>query len=349
MANKRQLDKAKSAKRDEFYTQITDIEKELKHYKDYFKDKIVFCNCDDPQHSNFWKYFELNFDFLGLKKLVSTHFREDKPSYKLELSRESGELAITKTDLKQNGDFRSDESIKILKGADVVVTNPPFSIYREYVAQLMKYEKDFLIIANKNSITYKEVFKEIKNGKIWLGHNFGSSFEFVVPDSYEASASSSRIREDGKKLVNVGAKWFTNIDYPKRHDNLILYKRYNDIDYPKYTNYDAINVDKTKDIPCDYDGCIGVPITFLDKFNPEQFEIITCGKNPICEFPNDIKHERLDKSGNPTGKIGYIGCCYMKHNPKSNKFATYKNTTTGELYAVPYARIIIKRIKGDNE
>jgi hypothetical protein len=277
------LHKASAAKQDEFYTQLSDIEKELKHYKDFFKNKIIFCNCDDPETSNFWKFFELNFEHLGFRKLIATHFETDKPSYKLELMTDitgDGRIDkadIVKTPLKQNGDFRSPECIEILKEADVVVTNPPFSLFREYVAQLVEYDKKFLIIGNTNAITYKEIFKLIKENKLWLGASVhGGYVEFGVPDDYPLNLSACIVDNKGKKFARIGMRWFTNIDFEERHEDLILYNTYfgNEDKYLKYDNYDAINVDKTKEIPMDYDGIIGVPITFLDKYNPEQFEII---------------------------------------------------------------------------
>jgi hypothetical protein len=260
------LHKAKTAKNDEFYTQLVDIENELGYYKNHFKNKIVFCNCDDPKESNFWKYFALNFEFLGLKKLISTHFETTQPSYKLEIEKDINgdgkidEQDAIKTLLKQNGDFRSPECIDILKESDMVVTNPPFSLFREYVAQLIEYKKKFIIIGPQGSITYKETFKLIKDNKIWLGYTCPK--EFLQPDG------------TAKTFGNIS--WFTNIEIKKRHENLILYKIYkgNKKDYTKYDNYDAVNVDKIKDIPCDYNGTMGVPITFLDKYNPEQFEIV---------------------------------------------------------------------------
>lgn len=278
------LRNANKAKNDEFYTQLPDIEKELGNYKDCLKDKIVFCNCDDPEESNFWNYFALNFEFLGLKKLVSTHYENEKPSYKLEIIKDVNndgkinKLDTIKTKLKQNGDFRSPECIEILKEADIIVTNPPFSLFREYVAQLFEYNKKFIIIGNQNAITYKEIFKLIKDNKIWLGQSIHSGDrEFRVPAHYVIHSPSKRVDENGTQYVRVnGVRWFTNLDYKERHDELILYKTYfgNENEYPMYDNYDAINVDKTKDIPSDYAGAIGVPITFLDKYSPEQFEII---------------------------------------------------------------------------
>jgi hypothetical protein len=268
----KQLNNAKRDKQDEFYTQLSDIEKELKHYKDHFKGKVVFCNCDDPQESNFVGYFYLNFKHLGLKKLISTHYDSKKPTYKLEYDG----VEFKESPLKENGDFRSLECIELLKEVDVVITNPPFSLFREYVAQLVEYEKKFLIIGNQNAITYKEIFPILKENKIWLGCSIHSGDrEFRVPDHYVIHSPSKRVDENGVQYVRVvGIRWFTNLDYKERHEDLILYKKYTPEEYPKYDNYDAINVDKTKDIPCDYFGVMGVPITFMDKYNPDQFDII---------------------------------------------------------------------------
>lgn len=271
MAKNANLHKAKDAKNDEFYTQLSDIEKELKHYKKHFKDKVVFCNCDDPEHSNFWQYFSLNFDELKLKKLIATHFEKEKSSYKLEMWRdESGVHTNIKT-LKQNGDFRSPESIELLKESDIVVTNPPFSLFREYIAQLMEYNKKFVIIGNINAVTYKEFFPLIKDNKVWAGFAFNKTMTFTMPEHYAGEHRD----KNGNKIAKVPAvAWFTNLDIDKRHEDLILYKKYTPNEYPKYDNYNAINVDKTKDIPVDYDGVMGVPITFMDKYNPKQFEIV---------------------------------------------------------------------------
>lgn len=275
MAKNGNLKNAKKAKNDEFYTQLTDIEKELRHYKEHFKDKIVFCNCDDPEWSNFWKYFKLNFEHLGLKKLISTHFNMDgSPSYALILEN-YGETE-TKIPLKENGDFRSEECIEFLKEADIVVTNPPFSLFREYVAQLMEYDKKFLILGNNNAITYKEFFPLLKENKVWLGYSANKTFIFQMSDDYILSGNGAyQDKETGKKYCKVPAiTWYTNLDIHKRHEIIDLYKTYNPQEYPKYDNYDAINVDKVSDIPKDYEGVMGVPITFMDKYNPEQFEII---------------------------------------------------------------------------
>ena len=298
MANNKDLRKASKEKKDEFYTQLSDIEKEMKYYQEQFKDKVIFCNCDDPVDSNFWKYFELNFTKLGLKRLISTHYETVKPSYMLEIKRdENGDGLITskdiiKTKLKQNGDFRSPECIELLKQADIVITNPPFSLFREYVAQLIEYNKKFIIIGNVNAITYKEFFPLIKENKVWLGASIHSGDrEFKIPNDYPLTASGCRIDELGNKYIRVkGVRWWTNLDYPQRHEDLILYKTYNEEEYPKYDNYNAINVDKTSDIPVDYKGIMGVPITFLDKYNPSQFKLLgimnTGELNPGIRYEN---------------------------------------------------------------
>ena len=250
------LHKAKGLKEDEFFTQLSDVEKELKNYKEHFRNKVIFLNCDDPEESNFWKYFYLKFKELGLKKLVSTHFENGKPAYKLE--RTNGD--IIKTPLTQKGDFRSEECVEILKEADIVITNPPFSLFREYVVQLIKHDKKFLIIGNINAISYKEIFKLIKENKIWLGYNCVRYFKIPDGSMYETARSF----------------WYTNLDIKKRNDDFLLYKKYygNKNEYPKYDNYPAININKATDIPMDYKGEMGVPVTFLDKHNPKQFEII---------------------------------------------------------------------------
>jgi len=267
---------ANKAKKDEFYTSLTDIEKELPHYKEHFKGKIVFCNCDDPTESNFWKYFALNFRFLGLKKLIATHYEEEKPSYKLEIV--NGESEAIRTELKQNGDFRSPECIEILKESDIVVTNPPFSLFREYLAQLIEYDKKFIILGNMNAVGYRDIFKMLAGNKIWLGHSLrGGGIEFRVPEDYPENKTINRVDKDGNKFVKMGnVRWFANLDYKERHEDLILYKKYygNENEYPKYDNFNAINVDRIKDIPMDYAEVLGVPITFIEQYNPEQFDII---------------------------------------------------------------------------
>ena len=336
--NNKALSAANKAKKDEFYTQLSDIENELRHYKEHFKGKTVFCNCDDPYESNFFKYFAINFNHLGLKKLICTCYagspviytqltlfgdeivvgtQTDRKPYKIEITEVkdlNGDGAVDLTDidlllrsvngkpklLKGNGDFRSAECIQLLKQADIVVTNPPFSLFREYVAQLVEYNKKFLIIGNVNAITYKEIFPLIKDNKLWLGASIHSGDrEFRVPDSYPLNAAGFRIDEKGIKYIRVkGVRWFTNLDYPQRHEDLILYKSYSPEEYPTYDNYDAIEVSKTADIPCDYDGVMGVPITFMDKYNPVQFEVLGLSSYIGCDkldffhrVPDDIQNQ----------------------------------------------------------
>ena len=281
---------ASKAKEDEFYTQLSDIEKELKHYKKHFKDKVVYCNCDDPRVSNFFHFFSYNFEKLGLKKLITTCYKNQSMDLFSQNDKEQAiyleydgdkngnfepdpeEIGI-KT-LKGNGDFRSKESIEFLKQADIVVTNPPFSLFREYVAQLIEYDKKFLIIGSQNAITYKDVFQYFKEDKIWIGYKSGD-MAFQVPEHYEPRKTRYWEDEEGQKWRSLGnICWFTNLDISKRDEDLILYKTYNAEEYPKYDNYDAINVGKVAEIPMDYKGKMGVPITFLDKYNPSQFEII---------------------------------------------------------------------------
>jgi hypothetical protein len=285
---------AKFSKKDEFYTQLSDIESELKHYNEHFKNKVVYCNCDDPINSNFFKYFACNFEFLGLKKLITSCYKNKEQDLFLQEKSESavfleytGEKIGNKIPdaeqigikhLKGDGDFRSQESIEILKQCDIVVTNPPFSLFREYIEQLIKYQKKFLIIGNINAITYKEIFKLIKENKAWLGINMGRGISgFIVPDHYELYGTEVRVDSFGNKIISPNnCLWLTNLDTFKRHEDIVLSKTYygNEGQYPKFDNYDAINVDKTKDIPLDYKGIMGVPITFLHKLNPEQFEVI---------------------------------------------------------------------------
>ena len=269
MAKNNNLKTAKKNKNDEFYTLMEDIEKELRFYTKSFEGKVVYCNCDDYQQSNFYKYFYYNFHYLKLKKLICTGYKADNNGL---YAIYDGVTEVTGK-LKGNGDFRSEECIEYLKQADVVVTNPPFSLFRQYVKQLMDYDKKFIIIGNQNAITYKEIFQLIKDNKIWLGTISNKTMEFNIPMSYE---KWSRI-EDNKKYAKLGSiSWFTNVPYVYERKPLILTKSYydNTSAYPKYDNYDAINVDKTCDIPMDYDGVMGVPITFLDKYCPTQFEII---------------------------------------------------------------------------
>lgn len=286
------LHKAKSAKNDEFYTVLSDIERELRHYKKHFKNKVVFCNCDDPRVSNFFHYFSYNFEKLKLKKLITTCYKNQDMDL---FSRHKAEKAIyleyegdtNKNNvpdpeeigikhLKGDGDFRSEECIELLKQSDIVVTNPPFSLFREYVAQLIKYRKKFLIIGTWNAITYKDIFKLIMDNTIWIGINSNRNFSgFIVPKHYPLHGTEARIDENGNRIVSSNNTcWFTNLDNAKRHEELILYKKYDAGEYPTYDNYDAIEVSKTNDIPIDYDGVMGVPITFMNKYNPDQFEIL---------------------------------------------------------------------------
>jgi hypothetical protein len=277
------LHSARDAKNDEFYTQISDIERECGHYKQHFKDKIIFCNCDDPDTSNFWRYFHINFALLGLKRLVSTHFVYDdmfSPGDTYKMVYDGGNDADftvgIKTVLKENGDFRSPECIEILKEANVIVTNPPFSLFREYVAQLVEYEKQFLIIGSLSAITYKEIFRLIKDNKLWIGYGFnaGNAY-FGVPKNADSKMYASGVYDAKTGLVKFrNVSWYTNMDIQKRHESMILYKKYAPEEYLKYDNYEAINVDKIVEIPCDYNGVMGAPITFVDKYNPDQFEMI---------------------------------------------------------------------------
>lgn len=276
------LTNAKKAKNDEFYTCLSDIEKEMRHYKDFFRGKVVYCNCDDARESNFFKYFSLNFEHLGLKKLISTGFKADGKGVVLiyEGDKNGNRIVddneIIVNELEGNGDFRSAECIEYLKEADVVVTNPPFSLFREYVAQLMEYGKKFLIIGEQNALTYKEIFPYIKGNMLWWGASIHSGDrKFYVPDTYPLNASTCGIDENGKRFVRVkGIRWWTNIENTTHSTPMDLYRKYNETDYPKYDNYDAIEVSKTCDIPMDYDGVMGVPITFFDKYCPSQFEIL---------------------------------------------------------------------------
>lgn len=355
------LKQAKRNKKDEFYTQLCDIENELKHYKSFLKGKTVLCNCDDPRVSNFFHYFSYSFEHLGLKKLITTCYKNknmdlfsqndseqavyleyygDKNSNRVPDIEEIGVKS-----LKGDGDFRSDECIELLKEADVVITNPPFSLFREYVEQLIKYNKKFLIIGHQNAITYREIFKLIKENKIWLGYGFkGGAGHFINP-YYEDYATAGDHKEG---MIRVsGVVWYTNIETTKRHEDLDLYKKYTPEEYPHYENYNAINVDKTSDIPMDYNGVMGVPITFLDKYSPDQFEIVDLGIVGSCEFTNNKKMEILDKNGNGTGKFTYNakGTLYRKFNPIKDKTPAFKDVETGELYSSIYARVLIRRKK----
>lgn len=376
MAGNADLNKAALAKKDEFYTQLTDIEKEMRYYRAYFKDKTVLCNCDDPFESNFFKYFAMNFNPLGLKKLIATCYatspvvgtelqyyqesdgqlsfipckdskllQDSKKPYKVEITEVTDANGDGRVDLsdveyllknKENtlsllegdGDFRSIECIALLKQADIVVTNPPFSLFREYIAQLIENDKKFIIIGNMNAIHYKEVFPLIRDNKMWIGPSIHSGDrKFNVPDDYPLNASGCGIDENGRKYIRVkGVRWFTNIDIEQRHENMVLFKQYSPEEYPKYENYDAINVNKVSDIPCDYFENMGVPDTFLDKYNPEQFEIIGLGSGYLGQ------------------QIGIKGIA------PEHKKQMRGHSAAGDLYLmidgkpkVPYSRIIVCR------
>jgi hypothetical protein len=361
------LGNAKKNKADEFYTQLPDIEAEMRHYKEQFKDKVVFCNCDDPYESNFFKYFAMRFNDLGLKKLIATCYIgspiegeqlslfdvvsfEEKPTdaklpYKIEIAEvtdENNDGAVDLSDveyllknkknamtlLNGDGDYRSPECIELLKEADIVVTNPPFSLFREYVAQLLEYDKKFIILGNQNALTYKETFKAIKENQLWLGYDNGGTKWFQVPDDYEIKTESRKKIENGKKYFSMGnVNWFTNLDTVKRHENLTLYKKYSTGEYSRYENYDAIEVARVAEIPCDYGGYMGVPITFVDKYNPEQFEIVGLANDKREMDEAFVQGEEIHLDEQHKKFVGMV----LKEN--------------GKLRAT-YARIIIKRIGG---
>lgn len=323
MANKN-LNNAKKAKKDEFYTQLTDIERELQHYWPHFRGKVILCNCDDPYESNFFKYFALHFNHLGLKKLICTSFNgspiqgnelqlpfdfeDDEPkkvAYKViitEVKDLNGDGTVDLSDVRyllqndknvigtlKTGDFRDPECLEFLKEADIVVTNPPFSLFREYISRLLEYDKKFVIIGHQNAITYKEIFPLIKGNKIWLGYGFkGDAAHFFSP--YEDKATAGDHREN---MIRVsGVNWFTNLEIPKRSEEMDLVCRYSPEEYPTYDNYDAIEVSKTADIPYNYEGAMGVPITFLNKYNPDQFEILGCTESEGKGFSNGLWHSK---------------------------------------------------------
>lgn len=341
----RNLRSAQVNKKDEFYTQLSDIERELRHYKDHFKDKTVFCNCDDPRISNFFHYFSYNFKHLELKKLITTCYKNQNADL---FSQNNSEKAIYLEytgekdggnvptpeqigikNLKGDGDFRSKECIELLKEADIIVTNPPFSLFREYVEQLIEYDKKFVIIGHQNAISYKDIFSLMRDNKIWLGYGFKGGAAHFINKHYEDYATAGDHREG---MIRVsGVHWFTNLDIDKRHEDLILFKKYkgNETDFPTYENFNAININVTKEIPYDYDGYMGVPITFLDKFNPDQFEIIGLGiSNSGLEFgvqPYKEEHKRYRKEVQKRGAVD--GDLYMMKNG---------------VVEVPYARIIIR-------
>ena len=379
------LANAKAAKKDEFYTSLGDIEAEMRYYEPHFRGKTILCNCDDPYESNFFKYFAMNFNYLGLKKLIATcyngspvadtelllfpeEYTTDKKARKIvitEVQDNNGDGAIdladvewlirneknVLTELNGNGDFRSDECVELLKEADIVVTNPPFSLFREYLAQLIQYNKQFIIIGNINAVSSKETFQLIEDNRAWLGASIHSGDrEFRVPDDYPLNAAGQRMDEKGIKYIRVkGVRWFTNLDYPQRHENLELYKKYNPEEYPKYDNYDAINVGVTNEIPKDYFEPMGVPITFLDKYNPSQFEIlgltqIGChDKLPDTRRYNDYK-EYLTSGDVETGASGGKTNENAVLLGKGSKKTYYKNAE-GRMVHSEYKRLLIRQIK----
>ena len=340
MAGNRNLNSAKTARKDEFYTQLTDIEKEMRYYRKHFKGKTVLCNCDDPFESNFFKYFVLNFNRLGLKKLIATCYStspiagnqlqyyeqsdgqlsfsfdekcsesaDSKRPYKAVVTKvydvtgdggidmvdvaelfKSGDNALTQ--LNGDGDFRSLECVNLLDEADIVVTNPPFSLFREFVSLIVGHQKNFIIIGNQNAISYEETFSLMKNNKMWIGASIHSGDRaFFVPDDYPLDAAGCGIDEEtGRKYIRVkGVRWFTNLDIKQRHEEMILVRRYVPDEYPTYVNYNAIEVAKTSDIPCDYSGEMGVPITFMDKYNPDQFEIVGISRELVRTLSDDVR------------------------------------------------------------
>lgn len=344
MSNNTNLHRANKSKEDEFYTQLEDIENELKHYRNDFKDKIVFCNCDDPYESNFFKYFAMNFNTFGLKKLIATCYSsspvantqlslfdiiephtegDNKKPYKIEITEvkdlnQDGAIDLfdveyllkndknTLSLLSGDGDFRSEECIELLKQADIVATNPPFSLFREYVAQLIEYDKKFIIIGSQNAITYKEVFSLFKENKMWLGY-YAGDMAFTVPDYYEERETRYWVDKTGQKWRSLGnICWYTNLDTTKRHQDILLFKSYNAEEYPEYDYYYAINVDKVSDIPFDYNEPMGVPITFFDKYNPDQFEILNANEYRKSDSVPIKKHGLIkDKDGSINGKPKY--------------------------------------------
>ena len=341
MAKNDNLHKAKDAKNDEFYTRIEDVAEELRHYKKHFAGKVVLCNCDDPTWSAFWRYFHLNFAELGLKKLISTHYDRTEPTYKMEY--EGGddnnvEVGV-KTPLEGNGDFRNRECLDLLDESDIVVTNPPFSLFREYVAVLMKHQKKFLILGNMNALTYKEIFPLVRDNQLWYGASIHSGDrKFYVPNDYPLKASGCGVDNNGQKFIRVkGVRWYTNLDYKARHEKLVLWKNYTPEEYPKYDNYDAINVNKYSEIPCDYDGVMGVPITFIDYYCPEQFEIVAFRKG------NDGKdlvftREREREFNRTFVSLYDIDSWDDKKRRRQNQWKAYlrENNNQTEIEAVDY-------------
>lgn len=383
MANKN-LHDAKAAKKDEFYTRIEDISNELRHYRDFFRGKSVLCNCDDPYESNFFKYFALNFNSWGLRRLTATCY-DGSPVAGSELrlpfdvetaqakKRTAHKIVITEvpdingdgavdladvdllirnranvlTRLSGNGDFRSPECVAMLREADVVVTNPPFSLFREYLAQLIEYDKKFLIIGSQNNVTYKDVFLLLMQNKVWLGYNSGE-MAFRVPQNYEARDTRYWQDETGQKWRSMGnISWYTNIDHKKRHEELDLYKKFNEEEYQSFDNYNAININKVADIPYDYDGIMGVPITFMDKYNPDQFEILGLTQIGCHDLvPDTRRYDDYAEVRRSDGKV--TGASGRKTNENAvltgegNKKTFYRNAE-GRTVHSEYKRILIRK------
>ncbi len=352
MAGNDNVHASRSGKTDEFYTQLSLVESELKHYRQHFKGKIVLCNCDDPYESNFFKYFAMNFNSLGLKKLITTCYAtspvigeemqyfvaangqlsfveqpgsvpvqkesKEKRPYKVEITEVTDENADGRVDLADveflmrnrkntmtllddDGDFRSSECVELLKQADIVITNPPFSLFREYIALLIEHKKDFCVIGNQNALSYREIFPLVKNNEMWLGYNSGH-FWFKVPDSYEEKKTDFKIDETGQKWRRMGnICWYTNMDIEKRHENMTLFRIYSPESYPVYDNYNAIEVGRTADIPCDYFGVMGVPLTFMCQYNPDQFEIV--GQTHSGDTTPEVEQLRTDIVHRHGGRI----------------------------------------------
>ncbi|MFI0999806.1 adenine-specific methyltransferase EcoRI family protein [Streptomyces galbus] len=360
MASKRQsLGDAKVAKLDEFYTQLSDIEKELRHYKKHFKGKVVYLNCDDPRESNFFHYFSYNFERLGLKKLIAACYKsqdmdlfsrvDSERAIYLEYTgdkdgdRIPGRNEIEVTFLNSDGDFRSQESIALLQEADIVVTNPPFSLFRQYVAQLMEYDKKFLIIGNMNAVAYKEIWPYIQQNRIWLGVTRVGTGQmwFRIKDDAPVR-KGQRVNENGERYQTIGSSaWFTNLDHLKRHEELTLYRTYDPEIHPFYDNYDGIEVGKSADIPVDWDGIMGVPITFLGKYNPDQFEIVGIAKAPLGE-PSKVYPKQTQVGAAGTRSIVTKlndGPALKLSAPPANK--TYYEIDD-EYYVQLYARVLIR-------
>lgn len=390
----RKLSEAKSSKNDEFYTQYVDIQKEINAYLEYnpevFKGKTILLPCDDPEWSNFTRFFAQNFNNFGLKKIISTSyateskkveglfqltlFEEESPQFDLSKTETHGKIFTLTRDnnksgnididdleweyLEGDGDFRSKEVKALRDDADIIITNPPFSLFREFLSWILEANKKFLIIGNINCITYREVFFRIKNNELWLGNGMGRWITgFIVPESYDLYGTEARIDESGNRIVSTNnCLWLTNIDHGRRHKPLklmsmsdnIKYSKHKDIKgnlYHNYENYKAIDIPYTDAIPIDYEGVMGVPVTFMDKFNPDQFEILELGIVGSCDFTSERRMEILDKKGNPSGKFTYNakGTLYRKYIQGEKKPPAFRDVETNQLYQSIYARILIKR------